>query len=211
VLDCFVGSGTTAAVAHKMARRWVAIEREASTIEMYALPRLKKVVAGQDAGGVTKLTGWQGGCTFRVLGVAPSMFEADRGLIFLGPWMTNGKLAEATAAQLGYEYEVAPPFSGRKGRTRLAVIDGVVNEAVVRIVVSALCENERVVVCGTGIDTEARPILRELRPGSSLRKIPAALLDEYRISRQLLLELGKGGETAAASADREGVAEASVG
>jgi len=103
------------------------------------------------------------------------------------------KLAEATAAQLGFEYEIEPPFSGRKGRTRLAVIDGVVNEAVVRIIASALGDRERVVVCGTGIDTDARPILRELRPGSTLRKIPAALLDDYRSSRQLRLDLADTG------------------
>ena len=48
-----------------------------------------------------------------------------------------------------------------------------------------------VVVCGTGIDTDARPVLRELRPGSTLRKIPAALLDEYRSSRQLRLDLAE--------------------
>jgi len=117
------------------------------------------------------------------------MFETDGGLVFLADWMTNGTLAEATAAQLGFTYEPDPPFSGRKGRTRLAVVDGVVNEAVVRLVVSALTEKERVVVCGTGIDTDARPILRDLRPGSTLRKIPAALLDEYRSARQLRFEL----------------------
>jgi adenine-specific DNA-methyltransferase len=193
VLDCFVGSGTTAAVAHKMSRRWVAVEREASSIATYAVPRLSKVVGGEDAGGVTEVTDWKGGGGFRLLNVAPSMFEADTGLVFLGDWMTNGKLAEATAAQLGYAYEVVPPFSGRKGRTRLAVIDGVVNEAVVRIIVSALGHGERVVVCGTGIDTDARPVLRELRPGSTLRKIPAALLDEYRSSRQLRLDMAQVG------------------
>ena len=115
--------------------------------------------------------------------------------------MTNGKLAEATAAQLGFEYEVAPPFVGRKGRTRLAVVDGVVNEAVVRILASALAERERVVICGTAIDTDARPVLRELRPGSTLRKIPAALLDEYRSSRQLRLDLAPAQQPADESAE----------
>jgi adenine-specific DNA-methyltransferase len=108
VLDCFVGSGTTAAVAHKMRRRWLAIEREAETIELFALPRLTKVVQGTDAGGVTGLTGWAGGGGFRCLSVAPSMFEADGGLVFLTEGLSNGKLAEATAAQLGFEFEVAP-------------------------------------------------------------------------------------------------------
>lgn len=128
---------------------------------------------------------------FRVLDIAPSMFEAEDGLVFLAEWVTNGKLSEATAAQLGFEYEADPPFSGRKGRTRLAVVDGVVNESVVRLLVEVLGERERVVICGTGIDTEARPILRDLRPGSTLRKIPAALLSEYQSSRQLRLDLAR--------------------
>lgn len=187
VLDCFAGSGTTAAVAQKMRRRWVTVEREAETLQRFARPRLEKVVAGDDPGGVTELTGWSGGGGFRVLEVAPSMFEADGGLVFLADWMTNGALAEATAAQLGFVYEDEPPFSGRKGRTRLAVVDGIANESVVRILHSALPDGERVVVCGTGIDTDARAVLRELRPGSTLRKIPAALLDEYRSARQLSL------------------------
>ncbi|HEX3510356.1 MAG TPA: site-specific DNA-methyltransferase [Solirubrobacteraceae bacterium] len=187
VLDCFVGSGTTAAVAQKMGRRWLAIEMEPATIRDFALPRLKLVVEGRDPDGATALTGWTGGGGFRVLDVAPSMYEADDGMVFLADWMTNGALAEATAAQLGFAYEEDPPFAGHKGRARLAVVDGVVNESVVRILVSALPEGERVVICGTGIDTEARPVLRELRPGSTLRKIPAALLDEYRSARQLSL------------------------
>jgi adenine-specific DNA-methyltransferase len=202
VLDCFVGSGTTAAVAQKMGRRWVGIEREASTIETYAMPRLASVIRGEDPGGVTQVTGWSGGGGFRVLEVAPSMFAADDGLIYLGEWMTNGRLAEATAAQLGFEFQVDPPFAGRKGRTRLAVIDGVVNEAVVRILVGALGDGERLVACGTGIDTDARPVLRELRPGSTLRKIPAALLDVYRSSRELRLDFGEIGNGSPYSSDR---------
>jgi adenine-specific DNA-methyltransferase len=187
VLDCFLGSGTTAAVAHKMGRRWVGIEREAETLKTYAVPRLMKVIQDEDPGGITDEVGWEGGGGFRVLEIGASMFDADDGIVFLADWTTNGALSEATAAQLGFDYEDSPPFAGRKGRTRLAVVDGVVNEAVVRILASALEEAERVVVCGTGIDTEARQILRDLRPGSTLRKIPAALLDEYRSARQLNL------------------------
>jgi len=191
VLDPFVGSGTTAAVAHKSGRRWVGVEREAATIDTYALPRLTKVVAGSDPGGVTNQTSWTGGGGFRVLAVGPSMFEADGGLVFLADAMTNGRLAEATAAQLGFEFEPMAPFSGRKGRSRLAVIDGVVNDDVVRILASALGDGERVVICGTGIDPDARTVLRDLRPGSSLRKIPAALLAEYRAGQHVQLELAE--------------------
>src|ERR1039458_5589388 len=124
------------------------------------------------------------------------MFEADEGLVFLADWTTNGALPEATAAQLGFAYEESPPFSGRKGRTRLAVVDGVVNQSVAEVLVSALPDEEKVVICGTGIDTDARPVLRKLRPGSTLRKIPAALLDEYRSARQLSLTVSSDGPSA---------------
>ena len=77
VLDCFLGSGTTAAVAHKLDRRWVGIEHEAAIVDDFAFPRLGKVVRGDDAGGATEAVGWKGGGGFRYLEVAPSMFEAD--------------------------------------------------------------------------------------------------------------------------------------
>jgi adenine-specific DNA-methyltransferase len=180
VLDCFAGSGTTPAVAHKLRRRWIAIERQARTITDYALPRLNAAVSGSDTGGITRDVDWHGGGGLRHMRVAPSMFEQDQGLVFLADWMTNGALAEATAAQLGFTYEIDPPFAGRKGRTRLAVLNGLVNESVVRLLVGGLPDSERLVVCGTAIDTEARSVLRDLRPGSTMRKIPSALLSQYR-------------------------------
>lgn len=187
VLDCFAGSGTTAAVAHKMGRRWVAVEWSAETIETFLVPRLTKVVEGADPGGVTEQTGWSGGGGFRVLTVGPSMFNAVEGRVYLAGWATNGALSEATAAQLGYRFEPDPPFSGTKGRTRLAVVDGLVNESVIRLLVDALPEGQRLCVCATAYDPQARSALRELRPGSTLRKLPSTLLDEYRSSRRQVL------------------------
>jgi adenine-specific DNA-methyltransferase len=65
VLDAFLGSGTTAAVALKMRRRWVGIERGAH-VDTLALPRLRRVVDGQDTTGVTRASGWNGGGGFHV-------------------------------------------------------------------------------------------------------------------------------------------------
>lgn len=53
VLDCFAGSGTTAAVAHKMGRRWVTAELLPDTVEKFTRPRLEKVVNNEDPGGIT--------------------------------------------------------------------------------------------------------------------------------------------------------------
>jgi adenine-specific DNA-methyltransferase len=180
VLDCFLGSGTTAAVAHKMGRHWVGVERSHDTLDTFAIPRLSKVCEGRDVGGITADVGWAGGGGFRVLDVAPSMFEDDDGVIVLADWAVNGALAEATAAQLGYRYELAAPFCGHKGRSRLAVIDGLVNPTVIELLVGALGEDEQLTVCGTSVDPETAKALRELRPGSRVRKIPASLLTEYQ-------------------------------
>lgn len=63
------------------------------------------------------------------------------------------------------------------------MVDGLVNADVVRLLVGALAPEERLVLCGTAVDPEATTALRELRPGSRTRKIPASILAEYRISR----------------------------
>lgn len=62
VVDAFAGSGTTAAVAHKMGRNWVAIEQGPQV--QLAAERLQRVVDGQDPSGVTKVEGWRGGGSF---------------------------------------------------------------------------------------------------------------------------------------------------
>ena len=66
VLDAFLGSGTTAAVAHKMGRRWVGIE-EGQQLRDLCVPRLLRVVDGSDEGGVSQAYGWRGGGGFAVL------------------------------------------------------------------------------------------------------------------------------------------------
>lgn len=180
VLDCFAGSGTTAAVAHKMERRWVTVEWSADTLERYVIPRLQKVIAGEDSGGITEAVSWQGGGGFRHVQVGPSMFDEVGDRIVLADWATNGQLARATAAQLGFEYEEVPPFCGKKGKQRLAVVDGMVNMDVIEILVQRLQDDETLVLCGTAVDLKARSALRKLRPGSTIRKIPSGLLSGFR-------------------------------
>ena len=75
VLDSFLGSGTTAAVAHKMGRRWIGIEM-GEHARTHCLPRLKKVVEGEQ-GGISKAVGWQGGGGFRFMRLGEPVFDAD--------------------------------------------------------------------------------------------------------------------------------------
>lgn len=71
VVDIFGGSGTTAAVSHKMRRRWIVAERNAQTVLDFILPRLQQVIDGTDPGGVTEATSWAGGGNFQVVHVTP--------------------------------------------------------------------------------------------------------------------------------------------
>ena len=73
VLDCFSGSGTTAAVAHKLGRRWLGIETEAATVENFFKPRMHQVVEGSDRGGVSQDLGWAGGGGFTELVLRPNL------------------------------------------------------------------------------------------------------------------------------------------
>jgi adenine-specific DNA-methyltransferase len=73
VLDSFLGSGTTAAVAHKMGRRWIGVEMGAHARTHCAL-RLKKVIEGEQ-GGISKDVGWQGGGGFRFCTLGETVFD----------------------------------------------------------------------------------------------------------------------------------------
>lgn len=78
VLDFYAGSGTTAAVAHKMGRKWVAVERSIDTLRKFALPRLTAVVTGLDPHGVTAEEGWEGGGAFETFCLAPPLSKAKK-------------------------------------------------------------------------------------------------------------------------------------
>ena len=104
VLDSFAGTGTTGAVAHKMGRRWIMVEL-GEHCHTHILPRLKKVIDGEDKGGVTEAVGWKGGGGFRYFHLAPSLLEKDK----WGNWIINKEhnaamLAEAVCKLEGFVY-----------------------------------------------------------------------------------------------------------
>jgi adenine-specific DNA-methyltransferase len=104
VLDSFAGSGTTGAVAHKMGRRWIMVEL-GEHCHTHIIPRLKKVIDGEDPGGITKAVDWKGGGGFRYYRLAPSLLEKDK----WGNWVINKEynaamLAEALCKLEGFTY-----------------------------------------------------------------------------------------------------------
>jgi len=104
VLDSFGGSGTTASVAHKMGRRWIMVEL-GEHCHTHIIPRLKKVIDGEDPGGVTEAANWKGGGGFRYYRLAPSLLEKDT----WGNWIISSQynaemLSEAVCKIEGFAY-----------------------------------------------------------------------------------------------------------
>lgn len=105
VLDSFGGSGTTAAVAHKMKRRWIMVEL-GDHVLTHIIPRLKKVIDGEDQGGITNAVDWKGGGGFRFYELAPSLLKKDKwDNYIINPEYNAEMLAEAMCKHLGFKYE----------------------------------------------------------------------------------------------------------
>ncbi|WP_329810497.1 site-specific DNA-methyltransferase [Stenotrophomonas sp. SMYL8] len=71
VVDIFGGSGTTATTAHKMGRRWILSERNHQNVSEFIIPRLQLVIDGEDPGGISDSSDWQGGGSYHALYVPP--------------------------------------------------------------------------------------------------------------------------------------------
>lgn len=100
VLDSFLGSGTTAAVAHKMGRRYIGIEM-GEHARTHCLPRLQKVIDGEQ-GGISEAVGWQGGGGFRFFTLGQPVFLANGGI--------NPEIRFATLAAWVWYQETRTPW-----------------------------------------------------------------------------------------------------
>ena len=117
VLDSFLGSGTTAAVAHKMGRKWIGVEL-GEHCHTHCLPRLKAVVDGTDQGGISEAANWKGGGGFKYYYLAPSLLNRDQ----YGNWVISKEynpqmLAAAMAKHEGFRYAPDENCYWKQGRS----------------------------------------------------------------------------------------------
>lgn len=104
VLDSFLGSGTTAAVAHKMGRRYIGIEM-GEHAKTHCIPRLQKVIEGEQ-GGISKAVNWQGGGGFDFYTLGEPVFD-ELGLI-------NPQVKYETLAAYIWQSETGEPSQPKK-------------------------------------------------------------------------------------------------
>lgn len=117
VLDSFAGSGTTGAVAQKMGRRWIMVEL-GEHCHTHIIPRLRKVIDGQDSGGITETVNWKGGGGFRYFRLAPSLLEKDK----WGQWVISKEfnaamLAEAVCKLEGFHFSPSETVYWQQGHS----------------------------------------------------------------------------------------------
>ena len=195
VLDSFLGSGTTAAVAHKMGRRWIGIELGDHAVT-HCVPRLKKVVDGEDPGGITEAVGWKGGGGFRFYRLAPSLLERDR----WGNWVISeafrkgpdagARLAEAMCKLEGFRYAPSQTTFWQHGQSTERDYIYVTTQTLTHEQLQAISEEvgpERsLLICCSAFGAKV-----EQFTNLTVKKIPAAVLarcewskDDYSLNVQ---------------------------
>jgi len=180
VLDSFSGSGTTGAVAHKMGRQWIMIELE-ETCHSHIIPRLEKVIAGEDSGGITSLTDWRGGGGFRYFTLAPSLIVNDRwGNPVINPEYNATQLAEALAKLEGFTYAPSEVQWWRHGHSSERDFIYVTTQNLSADQLQALSDevgsDQSLLVCCAAFHGVTAAKASERWPNLTLKKIPKMVL-----------------------------------
>lgn len=175
VLDSFLGSGTTAAVAHKMRRRWIGIEKADSCLT-HCLPRLQKVIDGEQ-GGISKNIGWKGGGGFKFYELAPTLIIDDtKEQAIINPEYTVEMLAAAVAKHKGYKYAPDEKIFWKQGQSQansyIYTTQEHLTAEILDKIAGTLREGERLLICAAAYDEGLKGVYENI----NLEKIPQSLL-----------------------------------
>ncbi len=154
VLDSFLGSGTTAAVAHKMGRRWIGIEM-GEHAQTHCLPRLQKVVDGEQ-GGISQAVNWQGGGGFHFVRLGEPVFQADGSI--------HPQIRFATLARYVWFLENRAPHSASQFDSPLLGIVGEGESAVAYVLLYNGILGDRRANGGNVLTSVLWPYLQSLAP-----------------------------------------------
>ncbi len=184
VLDSFLGSGTTAAVAQKMGRKWIGIELGDHCLS-HSYPRLKKVVDNTDNIGISEEVEWKGGGGFKFYTLAPSLLNQDR----FGQWVINKEynpdmLAAAMAKHEGFRYAPHEQTYWKQGQSTerdfiFTTTTLLTVESLDRIY-EEMHPEESLLICCKAFQAECE----NRYPNITLRKIPSLLLGKCEFGKE---------------------------
>ena len=176
VLDSFLGSGTTVAVAHKMERKWIGIELGDHAYTHCAV-RMKKVIDGEQ-GGISKSVNWQGGGGFKFYELAPSLLNRDKyGNLVINKDYNADMLAAAMAKHQGFTYSPDAEKYWKQGNSSehdfIFTTTQLITAEMLETIHNQLDEDESLLICCT----KFQPECRNKFPNITIKKIPQVLLD----------------------------------
>ena len=183
VLDSFLGSGTTAAVAHKMGRKWIGIEM-GDHAYTHCKVRLDKVISGEDKGGITKAANWQGGGGYRFYELAPSLINEDAfGEYIINKDYNADMLAAAVALHEGFTYNPSEETFWKQStgseNSYLFVTTKHVTTAYLQAIADTMQEGEYLIIACKSFDKTAENAFKNI----VVKKIPQMLLSRCEFNK----------------------------
>lgn len=175
VLDSFLGSGTTIAVAHKMNRKWIGIEM-GEHCNTHCLPRIKRVIDNIDTSGVTKVMKWSGGGGVKFYELAESLLVKNTKLpvYSINPSYSFEMVVEAICKIEGFEHKDFGQFNGKSSENRfIHVTDDFVNSKYIYTLIQNLNDKQSLIIYCTKSQSDII-----LPSNVELKKIPKDLLEK---------------------------------
>lgn len=183
VLDSFLGSGTTAAVAHKMGRRYIGIEMGAHAYTHCKI-RLDQVISGEDKGGITRSTNWENGGGYRFYELAPTLINRDA----FDEYVINEEydadmLAAAVALHEGFQYDPNHSLFWKQStgseNSFLFVTTRHLNRAYLDSIKNTMEDNEYLIIACRSFDSELDKAYKNI----TIKKIPQMLLEHCEFGK----------------------------
>lgn len=184
VLDSFLGSGTTAAVAHKMNRRWIGIEMGDHAYS-HCKVRLDKVIDGSDQGGISKSVDWKGGGGYRFYELAPTLINEDAfGEPVINKEYSPEMLASAVALHEGYTYEPSNELFWKQSRGNeksfLFVTTRFIDQDYLARIKETMQEDEFLIIACKSYDSACEYQFNNIK----IKKIPNMLLSKCEFGKE---------------------------
>jgi len=183
VLDSFLGSGTTAATAHKMRRRWVGIEMGEHAYT-HCKVRLDKIISGEDSGGITKSVDWNGGGGYKFYELAPTLINEDAfGEPIISKDYKPDMLAAAVALHEGFKYCPNPNVFWKQSQSNenayLFVTTATVTVPMIKEIESQMADDEFLVIACKSFEKAAVSVSNIIK----IKKIPQMLLGKCEFGK----------------------------
>jgi adenine-specific DNA-methyltransferase len=184
VLDSFLGSGTTAAVAHKMGRQYIGIEMGEQAYT-YVHDRLKKVVDGNDGLKLSEVLNWKGGEGFKFYELASSFVVIDEfGNPVIDGYYNDTKLIRAICKLTNYTFAPSPTEYWKQGKAQgdnnIFVTTQMLSVANVQQIASHLGTNETLLIC----PKKYEPGCKEVDSRITIKKIPQSILKACQFGKK---------------------------